>query len=77
MTTTRLSPDRAAQLAEEQLTYAQVGETRNVLPRRYHQVSREGPLGVGEDRFAEAVQALFPGSSSDGPACACWPRPTR
>jgi uncharacterized protein (UPF0548 family) len=59
VTDTELGADRAERLAKQALTYREVGRTRGELPDGYHHVAREGILGHGPDRFAEASQALF------------------
>lgn len=58
MDDTRLTPEQAARLADTSLTYPEVGATRDELPAGYKHVAREGRLGVGEQAWALASEAL-------------------
>lgn len=59
MQPTQLDPVVEAQLRAAELTYDQVGRTSGVLPAGYHHVNRRRVIGVGTDRFADAVRALL------------------
>jgi uncharacterized protein (UPF0548 family) len=58
---TRLTPAQTTRLANASLTYPEVGATRGELPTGYAHVAREGRLGVGEETFTRASEALFGG----------------
>ena len=59
MDDTSLTPEQTARLSGQQLTYPEVGRTREGLPAGYHHVSREGILGTGEAVFQQATTALL------------------
>lgn len=55
-----LPPETVGRLRRQTLTYPEVGQTRGgPLPGGYAHVSREAPIGRGEDQFSAAVEALF------------------
>ena len=46
-------------LRQANLTYAEVGRTRDHMPDGYHHLRRRAVVGTGRDRFEEAAGALL------------------
>lgn len=54
-----LSGPALTRLQTAQLTYADVGATRGVLPAGYHHVRRQAVVGAGTERFEQAARTLM------------------
>ena len=59
MTDLLLAPSVAQRLQSQDLTYPEVGRTRGALPPGYAHVSRQAPIGSGQQQFAAAADALL------------------
>lgn len=57
--TALLSPAAVDRLRRQDLSYAEVGQTRGALPANYALMSRRATIGRGREQFESAAAALF------------------